>query len=66
MIESRRELLSLLELLGEAHPEMRFGQLITNLANWATHQRDALWDVEDELLLEAARKHLERSQQKVL
>jgi hypothetical protein len=49
----------LLEVLAELHrryPAWRFGQLVANVANWTDHE---VWDVEDDVLLKAARSHLE-------
>lgn len=61
MTESaRRELLELLAQLSEQLPELRLGQLLTNLA---THARganvEAIWDAEDEELIVSARHQLE-------
>ena len=58
MIEStRQEILSRLVHLSELAPDMRFGQLIANLAVIATGPWDqTLWDLEDELLLTAIRQ----------
>jgi hypothetical protein len=50
----------ILEELSEACPEYRFGQMIANLAMLARGDAEgAVWDMEDEELLLAARKHLE-------
>ncbi len=38
--------------LCERYPHWRFGQLVANIAGWADQE---IWDVEDELLLKAAR-----------
>ena len=55
----RRDVLQALEELGEACPEYRFGQMIANLAMLARGDADgAIWDMEDEELFAAARKHL--------
>jgi hypothetical protein len=55
----RNELLNILGELSAACPEMRFGQLIANLATLAQGlSAQALWDAEDAELLEAARKQL--------
>ncbi len=55
----RQELLRLLAELSEASPELRFGQAVANLAFLAAGPWDqTLWDVEDEQLLAALRKHL--------
>jgi hypothetical protein len=60
MIDSaRREVLRALEELSEACPDYRFGQLIANLAMLARGDAEgAIWEMEDEELLAAARKHL--------
>lgn len=56
---TRREILQELERLSELAPEMRFGQLIANLAFLAAGPWDeTLWDLEDEQLLAAIRRHL--------
>ena len=55
----REELIAVLTDLSSACPEMRFGQLIVNLATLARGpSAEGLWDVEDEELLAAARKQL--------
>jgi hypothetical protein len=55
----RRELLDVLAELSEACPEVRLGQLVTNLSYLASGpSNSAAWDVEDEDLLNAAREHL--------
>lgn len=54
----RTELLKVLAELGRRYPTWRFGQLVSNVAGWA--DVDA-WDVEDERLLAAARRHLEQA-----
>jgi hypothetical protein len=60
MSETRRELLKVLSELSEQCPEVRLGQLIANLATLAKGpQAEAIWDVEDDELLEAARRQLE-------
>lgn len=54
---TRAELLDRLARLSRLAPDVRFGQLIANLAFVAAGPWDkCLWDVEDEQLLEAARK----------
>jgi hypothetical protein len=56
----RKDILNILSELGDSCPDVRFGQLIANLSYLAkgpTHE--AIWDVEDEELLAAARKHLQ-------
>ena len=55
----RSEVLRVLGELSETCPEYRFGQMIANLAMLARGDAEgALWDLEDEELLTAARKHL--------
>ena len=56
---TRGELLSLIEELSAVCPEYRLGQMILNLAFMAREDGDRYaWDVEDDELIEAARKHL--------
>ncbi|HWE36642.1 MAG TPA: hypothetical protein VG406_08750 [Isosphaeraceae bacterium] len=56
---TRRDVLRALEELSAACPEYRFGQMIANLAMIARGDAEgAIWDMEDEELLAAARKHL--------
>ena len=56
---ARQELLAVLAELSAACPEMRFGQLIANLATLARGlTAEGLWDAEDEELLAAAKKQL--------
>ena len=55
----RREVLAALQELSETCPDYRFGQMIANLTMLARGDAEgALWDLEDEELLAAARKHL--------
>lgn len=60
MISSeRREILRLLEQLSELAPDMRFGQLIANLSYRAIGPTtEAIWDREDEQLLDAVRQQV--------
>lgn len=60
MIPSERhELLRLIEEMSEGYPEFRLGQLIANLAFWARgDQEGAVWNVEDEELMSAAREQV--------
>jgi hypothetical protein len=56
----RQDVLRILAELSECCPEVRFGRLIANLSYLAKGPtNEALWDVEDEEFLAAARKHLE-------
>jgi hypothetical protein len=58
--EVRRQLLRVLGELSDHTPDVRFGQLLANLSYMAkSFTAEAIWDVEDEELLEAARSHLE-------
>jgi hypothetical protein len=55
----RQEILRLLEQLSELTPEVRFGQLIANLSYLAVGPtNEAIWDMEDEQLVVALRKHI--------
>jgi hypothetical protein len=55
----RDELLAALAELSTACPEMRFGQLLANLATLARGpSSEGLWDVEDAELVAAAKKQL--------
>ncbi len=55
----RKEILRLLEQLIELAPDVRFGQLIANLSYLAiAPTNEAIWDMEDEQLLEAIRQHI--------
>lgn len=58
MIETtRQEILDRLARLSELAPDMRFGQLIANLAFMAAGPWDqTLWDLEDDKLLGAIRQ----------
>lgn len=59
--DQRRELLRLLAELSEEAPDVRFGQLIANLSYLGRGlSAESVWDIEDEQLLCAARKHLEQ------
>jgi hypothetical protein len=58
MIEpTRQEILDRLARLSELAPDVRFGQLIANLAFMAAGPWDqTLWDLEDDKLIEAIRQ----------
>ncbi|MBI1904581.1 MAG: hypothetical protein HYS13_26090 [Planctomycetia bacterium] len=59
-MNTRQELLRVLSELCACCPEVRFGQLVANVSYLAKGPtNEAIWDVEDEELLDAARKHLE-------
>lgn len=57
---TRDEILETLGKLLDRYPDMRFGQLVVNISNWASGVPDSLWDLEDEQFLDAARGHLKR------
>jgi len=59
MITAERErILQLLSRLSELTPEVRFGQMIANLSYLAVGPTaEAIWDMEDEQLLEAIQQH---------
>jgi hypothetical protein len=55
----RQDILRELERLSELAPQVRFGQLIGNLAFLAAGPWDqTLWNLEDEALLQAIRQHI--------
>jgi hypothetical protein len=59
MTSLRTELLRTLEELSALAPDVRLGQLVANLSYFAkgpTHE--AIWDVQDEELLAAAKRQL--------
>jgi hypothetical protein len=56
---TRDEILRLLQRLSELAPDVRFGQLIANLSYLAIGPtNEAIWDMEDEQLLEAIKQHI--------
>lgn len=60
----RDELLETLRELTAAAPDVRFGQLVQNLAYLARGPaNESVWDVEDEELLRAARRQLAQLRQ---
>jgi hypothetical protein len=55
----RQDILQILSELSEECPDLRFGQLVANLSYLAKGPaNEAIWDVEDEEFLAAARAHL--------
>ena len=55
---TRRDILGELHRLSELTPDVRFGQLIANLSYLAVAPTaEAVWDMEDEQLLAAIRRH---------
>jgi hypothetical protein len=64
MTQERSELLRLLAELSEEATELRFGQLMANLATLAHGAKvEAIWDAEDDELAAAARRMLGHYQQ---
>jgi hypothetical protein len=58
--ELKQDILHALSELVEQAPEVRFGQLIANLAVIARGPTpEAVWDMEDDELLEAVKSHIE-------
>ncbi len=56
---TRLEILRLLGQLSELEPEVRFGQLVANMAFLAAGPwNETLWDLEDNELLSAVSQHL--------
>jgi hypothetical protein len=47
-----------IERIWRLHPDWRLGQLLSNLAAWAD---ESVWDLEEDVLLEEIRRHLEQS-----
>jgi hypothetical protein len=65
MTTTRGELLGILRELSEEAGDLRFGQLVTNLATLALGAKvEAIWDAEDEELVGAARRLLAHYQQR--
>jgi len=56
-----QELFAALQEMRSLYPDMRFGQLICNLATWArgTHP-GSVWDLEDQELVQTAREHIRK------
>jgi hypothetical protein len=56
----RQDVLQVLTELSALAPEVRLGQLIVNLSYLARGlSNESVWDMEDDELLTAARKHLQ-------
>lgn len=59
MKTTRQEILDALQEMSRYYPDMRFGQMVSNIAFWAIGPKpESVWDVEDEQFLEALVKHL--------
>lgn len=64
--ETKQQTLRTLSELVEHCPDVRLGQLIVNLAVIARGPTpEAIWDMEDDELLEAAKSHLRDYEQRV-
>ena len=58
-MDNTQQLLEALNQVQKAHPSWRFGQLVANISMFAKGPaKSAVYDVEDEELLRAAREHL--------
>jgi len=49
-----------IERIWRLHPDWRLGQLVCNLAAWADPTQNVVWDVEDDVLVAEAQRHLEQ------
>lgn len=59
MEPSKQEILDSLSELMDKYPDMRLGQLVTNVAYWAVGaSAGAVWDVKNEEWMTAAKKNL--------
>ena len=57
----RQQILEVLAEISEVAPEVRLGQLVVNLSYLARGlSSEAIWNMEDDELLKAARSHLEQ------
>lgn len=65
MTTPREELLRLLAELSDEAPDLRLGQLVANLATLAQGAKvEAVWDAEDEGLVNAAKQLLDHYRQR--
>ena len=61
---TREDILRVLAELSDVEPNLRFGQMVVNLAYLARDWTNAaIWDVEDDEFLSAAREQLELRRQ---
>lgn len=61
---TQEQILAVIADVLEEQPDMRFGQLVASLALFAKGPvKSATWDVEDDEILNAAKRHLENLQQ---
>ncbi len=66
MKKDRQKLIKLLSELSELYPDMRFGQLVINVAQWAKGPiGSATWDATDSELIDAAEKNIDNHKKKV-
>jgi hypothetical protein len=64
MTPVRKELIDVLQEISDVSPDVRFGQMIVNFSYFARGPlHSAIWDVEDEELLEAAKDYLAHKQE---
>lgn len=64
MTPERKQLLETLAEISNTNSDQRFGQLIANLSFFAREPTNAaIWDVEDDELLEAAKEYLDHKRQ---
>jgi len=47
------------EKIWRLYPDMRLGQLVTNLADWA---EESVWDIEEDALVAEIERHLDNSE----
>ena len=65
-METTQQLLEALTQVQKAHPSWRFGQLVANVSMFAKGPvKSAVYDVEDEELLKAAKVHLAQQTEQV-
>ena len=65
MTATRNELLDVLRELGASAPDLRFGQLVANVATLARGaDASAVWDAEDDEFLTTARRLLAHYRQR--
>lgn len=55
------EVLEEIEHLWRLHPDWRLGQLISNLTAWSDPVEGSVYDIEDDALVEEARRHLSQA-----
>jgi hypothetical protein len=61
MKTTRQEILDAFQEMSQYYPDMRFGQMVSNIAFWTTGPKpEAVWDVEDIEFLKTLKKHLDK------